>query len=65
MPSFLSIFVIDSGHIYTPRLLRDGCNSFDILCVSVCVSVCPFRYPGRTDGRTYLNFGMEVKWKDI
>ncbi len=45
---------------YTP-LWRVGCNSFDVVCVSV--------YPSNSLGSTYwhtdLNFGMEVKWKDI
>ena len=31
----------------------------------VCLSVRPSRYPGRTDWHTGMNFGMEVKWKDI
>ncbi len=46
---------------YTPRLWRAGCNSFDI----VCLSVHPSRYPDRTHGQTDLNFCMEVRWKDI
>ncbi len=33
--------------------------------VCVCVSVCPAHSPCQTDGHTELDFGMEVKWKDI
>ena len=50
---------------YTPRLYkRDGCNSFDIVCVSVCVCVC-YHSHSRTDRHTDLNFGMDVKWEDV
>ncbi len=51
--------------LHPTSLRRDGCNSFDIVCVSVCVCVCPSRYPSWTDRHTDLNFGMEVKWKGI
>ncbi len=34
------------------------------VCLSVCVCVC-YHSHSRTDRRTDLNFGMEVKWKDI
>ncbi len=33
---------------YTPRLWRVGCNSIDIVCVSVCLSVSLSRPNGRT-----------------
>ena len=47
--------------IITPRV-SDVCNSFDIVCLSVCVCYHSSR---RTNKQTNLNFGMEVKWKDI
>ncbi len=45
-------------HFYfTPHLWRDGCNSFDIVCVCVRRTL-PAEH-------TDLNFGKEVKWMDI
>ena len=35
------------------------------VCVCVCLCVCPSHYPGRTKEHTDLNFGMEIKWKNI
>ncbi len=47
--------------LVTPRV-SDGCNSFDIVCLSVCVcvSVC-YHSHWRTDKHTHLIFGMQVK----
>ncbi len=47
-------------YFYTPRHCREGCNSFDIVCLCVC-----YHSSGRTDKQTVLIFSMEVKWKDI
>ena len=35
------------------------------VCLCVCACVRPSHSVGRTDGHTDLDFGMEVKWKDI
>ena len=45
---------------YTPRLWRVGCNVFDFVCLCVC-----YHSHDWTERRTDLNFGMEVKRKDI
>ncbi len=38
-----------------------------VLTSFVCLCVCfsPSRYPSQTDRHTDLNFGMEVKWRNI
>ena len=49
---------------FTQHVWRVGCNSFDIVCLCVYLCVCYHSYD-RTDRLTDLNYGMEVKWKDI
>ncbi len=39
-------------------------SSVIVLTSCVCLSVC-YHSHSQTDRRTDLNFGMEVKWKDI
>ncbi len=50
----------DPGVLITPSV-SDGCNSFDIVCVSVCLcvclSVCEHSHD-RTDKHTDLIFGV-------
>ena len=47
---------------YTPRLWCDGCNSFDIVCVSVCPSVHPsvslFQLNAQTYGLEFWHGGQ-------
>ncbi len=52
--------ILINTSIITPHISRLY-NSSGI----VCLSVCPSHSPDQTDGHTVLNFGMEVKWKNI
>ena len=54
--------MIDHGAIYyTPHLWRVGCNSFDIVCVSLCVSVS-LSQPNRRTYRLEFWHGGQVEW---